>query len=147
MTPEQTRGENDRIGAQTDVWGLGVILYEMMTKKLPFVGRTSIELYHKINHVDPIPPRKLNSQVSKEVEGIILKAMSKEIEDRYPSAKAMADDIERYLDGEEVIFREPPLYLKQLRRWFRQNKWLVLVAALAILFGWLCGWYLLSKVK
>lgn len=147
MAPEQTRGENDRIGAHTDVWGLGIILYEMVTKKLPFVGRTSIELYHKINHVDPTPTRKINPQIPKEVDGIIFKAIAKEIEDRYPTAKAMADDIEKYLDGEEVIIHETPLYWRCFRRWFRQNKWLVVVAILAVLFGWLCGWYLLSTVK
>ena len=147
MAPEQTRGENERIGTQTDVWGLGVILYEMLTKKLPFVGRSSIELYHKINHDEPISPRKLNPQISREVEYIIMKGMAKEIEDRYSSAKAMADDIEKYLDGEELVFHETPLYWRRFRRWFRSNKWLVMVAILAVLFGWLCGWYLLSTAK
>jgi predicted Ser/Thr protein kinase len=147
MSPEQTRGENDRIAAHTDVWGLGVILYEMLTKKLPFVGRSSIELYHKINHAEPLPPRKLNAQISREVEYIVMRAMAKEIEDRYTCAKAMADDIEKYLDGEEIVIRESPLYWRQFRRWFRSNKWLVLIAVLAVLFGWLCGWYLLSTAK
>lgn len=147
MSPEQTRGENDKINATTDVWGLGIILYEMTTRRLPFIGRTSIELYHKINHEEPIPPRKINSQIPKEIEYITLKAMAKELEERYPSAKAMADDVERYLDGEQLVFRDTHIYWRRLRRWFRHNKWLILIAGLAIVLGWLFGWYLLSVFK
>ena len=147
MAPEQTRGENQKIGPLTDIWALGVILYEMVTKKLPFVGRSSIELYHKINHAEPVSPRKIHPEIPREIEYIIAKAMAKEAEDRYPSAEAMANDVEKYLDGEEISFRDTPLYWKKFRRWFRHNKWLVLVAILAVLFGWLCGWYLLSTAS
>ena len=144
MAPEQTRGENDRIGVQTDIWALGVVLYEMLTKRLPFIGRSSIELYHKINHAEPAPPRKLVTGLPREIEYITMKALSKEPEERYPSAEAMAEDIEKYLEGEELVMHDPPRWLKMLRRWFRYNKWLVVIAAMAILLGWLCGWYLLS---
>ena len=144
MAPEQTRGENDRIGAQTDIWALGVVLYEMLTKKLPFIGRSSIELYHKINHAEPIPPRKITPSLPREVEYITMKALAKEPEERYSSAESMAEDIEKYLEGEELVMRNPPRWWKMLRRWFRYNKWLVVIAGLAILLGWLCGWYLLS---
>jgi serine/threonine protein kinase len=144
MAPEQTRGENDKIGPQTDVWGLGMILYEMLTRRLPFVGRSSIELYHKINHEEPIPPRRINPQVPREIEYVTLKAMAKEPEDRYLTAKFLADDVERYLDGEELVIREHSIHWRRFRRWYRNNRWLLLIATLAVLLGWLCGWYLLS---
>lgn len=144
MAPEQTRGENDKIGPATDVWGLGIILYEMITRRLPFVGKSSIELYHKINHEEPVPPRKINPQIPKEIEYITLKAVAKELEDRYKTAKEIADDVEKYLDGEQLVFRDPPIYWRRFRRWFRHNKWLLFVASMAVLLGWLCGWYLLS---
>ncbi len=147
MAPEQTRGENDRINVATDIWALGVMLYEMTTKKLPFTGRSSIELYHKINHSEPVSPKKVIPTVPREIDYITLKAMSKEMEDRYKSANQMADDLEKYLDGQPIAMHQVPLWLKPVTRWLRINKWLILVAFFAILLGWLCGWTLLSYLK
>lgn len=147
MSPEQTRGDNDKIGPCTDIWALGVMFYELTAKQLPFIGRTSIELYHKINYNEPIPVRKLNPSIPRELEYIALKAMEKDPQERYASAEAMANDIEKYLDGEKIVIQEYPLWFKLLRRWFRHNKWLLFAAVIAILLGWLCGWYLLSQIN
>ncbi len=145
MAPEQTRGDNHLITPRTDVWGMGIILYEMVTKKLPFVGRSSIELYHKINNQEPVPPGKIVPQLPRELDYIVLKAIAKDPQDRYASAEAMADDIEKYLDGQEVVMKEAPLWLRRLRRFFRRHKGFLLVAILAILLGWFCGWYIMNK--
>lgn len=147
MAPEQTRGENDKIGPQTDIWALGVLLYEMVTKRLPFTGRSSIELYHKINHDDPMPPHKLINNVPKEIEYIINKAMAKEPEDRYIDCEQMADDIEKYLDGQPINMNEAPMWCRKLQRWFRHNHWLVIVGILAMMLGCLCALYLFRHLK
>ena len=99
MAPEQTRGENHSIRATTDIWGIGVILYEMITKKLPFVGRSSIELYHKINNLDPIPPSKINPLLTRELDYIVLRCISKDVEDRFASAEILATYLENYEVG------------------------------------------------
>ncbi|BBM86803.1 serine/threonine protein kinase [Candidatus Uabimicrobium amorphum] len=147
MAPEQTRGENHSIRATTDIWGVGVILYEMITKKLPFVGRSSIELYHKINNLDPIPPSKINPLLTRELDYIVLRCISKDVEDRFPSAEALATYIENYLDGKPIAIRETPMWWRKLRRFFKRHKWFILVAISAIILGWACGWYLLTKIR
>lgn len=148
MAPEQTRGDNDKIGPQTDIWGLGIVLYEMITKKLPFVGRSSIELYHKINHSEPIPPKKLIPTLPKEIDYIITRAMAKEVEDRYQSAELMAEDIEKYLDGEDIVMKNPPMWVKKLRRWYRNNKWILFISIIAIfLAGYVVGTYLENNMN
>jgi serine/threonine protein kinase/formylglycine-generating enzyme required for sulfatase activity len=92
MAPEQVRGETHRLDARTDLWSLGVILYEMLTGKRPFSGRGQ-ELYDAILHRDPEPPRRVNSAVPRELERICLKCLAKRMSDRYPTAAALAEDL------------------------------------------------------
>jgi serine/threonine protein kinase len=82
MPPEQARGDVD-IGPQADVYALGVILYEMLTLKLPFHGETTMEVYHKILEEEPTPPRKHDSRVNADINTIILKAIEKDLTRRY----------------------------------------------------------------
>lgn len=117
MSPEQTTGEKEVTG-QSDIYSLGVILYEILAGRYPFNGSTLVELYHKIVNDDPVPPRKINRKVDKDLEIICLKCMEKVPEMRYVSAKELADDLENYLKGEAISARRSsPVY-----RWGRKIK-------------------------
>ena len=104
MPPEQARGDVD-LDHRADVYALGVILYELLTLKLPFHGETTMEVYHKILEEDPLPPRKHDSRVDKDVNTIVLKAMDKDCARRYQTAQDLAEDIQRYLDGDPIKAR------------------------------------------
>ena len=118
MSPEQTR-EALNIGASSDQYSLGVVLYRLLTKTLPFQG-TAERLIHDICHSPPPKPQSLDRTIPVDLETICLKAMDKEIEGRYPSAGAMADDLFRWLRGEPIKAR-PIGWPERLTRWARKN--------------------------
>ncbi|HZU98551.1 MAG TPA: protein kinase, partial [Planctomycetota bacterium] len=118
MPPEQAKGDND-IDQRADVYALGVILYELLTLKLPFHGETTMEVYRKILEEDPLPPKHHDSRIPLDIQTICLKAMDREPARRYQTAKDLADDIKRFLDGEPIVAR--PLNVVQ-RVWRRARK-------------------------
>ena len=87
MAPEQVRGESHRLDGRTDIWGLGVILYRMLTGQRPFDGRCTEEIFDDILHREPVPPRQRDRTVPKELERICLKCLSKRMTDRYATAR------------------------------------------------------------
>ncbi|MCA8924392.1 MAG: tetratricopeptide repeat protein, partial [Planctomycetes bacterium] len=131
MPPEQARGDVT-IDHRADVYALGVILYELLTLKLPFHGETTMEVYHKILEDEPIPPRKHDSRIDRDVNTIVLKAMEKEVPTRYASALELAEDIQRYLNGDPIKAR-PLGPVGRLIKKAKKNKPLVLVIAGTIL--------------
>ncbi len=94
MSPEQARGEP--IDARTDVFALGVVLYQMVTGRLPFEGRTAVALMHSIVHNEPAALHAIRHDVPLEVERIILRALEKQREKRYQSAAAVLEDLKTY---------------------------------------------------
>jgi predicted Ser/Thr protein kinase len=109
MSPEQVKGQHDSVGPRTDVYALGVILYEMIVGEVPFSGENPMELYHNIASEDVELPTLRQSRIPQDLETICLVAMSKEIAARYESAQALADDLGRFLSNRPIEARRPGL--------------------------------------
>ncbi len=106
----------------TDVYGLGAIFYELLTARPPFRAATVPETVVAVLERDPIPPRELSPEVPKELETICLKCLEKSPSDRYASAAAVADELDRYLQGEVI---DATTLIPRLRRWNRREPELV----------------------
>jgi tetratricopeptide (TPR) repeat protein len=139
MAPEQTRSRADSINAATDVYGLGAILYELLTGKPPFEGDTFASILAKVESEPPIAPRKINPELSADLEAICLKCLEKQASRRYQSASELEADLQRFLDDIPVLARRPGP-AENLLRWVNRNRavtaaTLITIAALAIGLG------------
>jgi eukaryotic-like serine/threonine-protein kinase len=128
MSPEQARGDVGKVDRRTDVYGLGAVLYEMLSGEPPFTGDVS-SIVHQVIHVEPRTLRKLVPAVPRDLETICLRAMDKEPSRRYPSAQEMAVDLRRYLRGEPILARRANIVAKSWR-WLRRRP---MVAAVMLL--------------
>jgi len=115
MAPEQARGDLARIGAPTDVYSLGVTLFELLCGGPPFQDENLYELMKRVVEEDPVRVRTLNPEVDADLETIVMRSLEKDPARRYPSALALAEDLDRYLAGEPVAARSPglPYHLKK----------------------------------
>jgi serine/threonine-protein kinase len=130
MAPEQAAGRPDRVGERSDVYGLGAILYEILTGRPPFAGENTHALLQKVVQEEPAAPRQRVPSTPAALEAVCLKALTKDPAGRYASAKELAQDVERWLADEPVTAcREP--WRARLGRWRRRHP--ALVGALAVL--------------
>ncbi len=134
MSPEQACGDLDRLGPRSDVYSLGATLYCLLTGKPPFEGDDVGEILRKVQRGDFVPPRQLESSLDAALEAVCLKAMANQPGDRYPSCRALADDVERWMADEPVSAWAEP-WTRKLSRWLTRHRTGVTGAAAAVLAG------------
>src|SRR5262249_14020463 len=128
MSPEQAQGQRGLVDHRTDIYALGMSLYELVTLRPAFSGQTREEVLAQLATEDPIAPRRLNQTVPIELETIILKSLAKRPEERYASAQELADDLRRFLEDKPILARRPSL-AEKFRKWARRHKGLMRGAA------------------
>jgi serine/threonine protein kinase/lipopolysaccharide biosynthesis regulator YciM len=150
MSPEQALAKRVVIDHRTDVYSLGVTLYELLSLRPAFGGRDREELLRQVAFEEPLRPRRIDRAIPAELETIVLKAMEKNPAERYATAQELADDLRRWLDGQLIRARRPTL-VQQAGKWLRRHPALVrstmalvLLAALASATG---AWLLWQKEK
>jgi serine/threonine protein kinase/WD40 repeat protein len=127
MAPERFRGDS---GTGSDVYGLGVTLYELLTLRPAFDDGDRARLIDHIQHTDPPPPRSVDAKIPRDLETIVLKAMAKHPADRYVSARALAEDLERFLQDRTILARRSSVS-ERLWRWCKRNPLVAALNALA----------------
>jgi len=137
MAPEQASARNAEVGPLSDVYALGVILYEMLAGRIPFRGPTIVETLDLIRTREPVAPTQLQPNVPRDLETICLKCLQKDPKKRYEAAGALAEDLRRFLNNEPILAR-PVGRIERTWRWCRRNPRLAAMgAAIAlIVFFW-----------
>src|SRR6266480_5793238 len=139
MAPEQAKGNNTRVTSATDVYGLGAVLYHLLTGHPPFAGGTTYETIRLLLETEPRQPRLWNLKIDRDLSAICLKCLEKNPQHRYPSALALAEDLERWLKFQPIRARRTGVF-GHGKKWVRRNPTVALLilslAALAAAIGW-----------
>lgn len=131
MSPEQARGDTRNLDRRTDVYALGATLFELLAGRAPFVSHSQAEVLIKVLTDEPPPLRALQPRLPIDLETLVMKCLQKEPAQRYASARALAEDLQRYLNGEPIAGKRSSL-LYRLRRRARKHRATVTVGAVAL---------------
>ncbi len=132
MAPEQARGEAHRVDARTDVWGLGATLFDLLAGRPPFAEKEPLALLRRLAHDEAPRLRSVRRAAPRELEAIVTRCLQREPAQRYPSALALAEDLERWLDGSPVRAR-PPSAVYRLRKLLARHPLAATLSVLAVL--------------
>ncbi|MBX9790137.1 MAG: protein kinase [Pirellulales bacterium] len=147
MSPEQAAGDRVLLDHRTDIYSLGVTLYELLTLEPAFADSQRQVLLRKIIEDDPPAPRAHDAKIPRELETIVLKTIAKSPADRYATAEALADDLQRWLDDQPIVARRPTL-LERAARWRRRHRGVMRAAVgflLLALLGLLVSTLLIAR--
>jgi TolB-like protein/Tfp pilus assembly protein PilF len=139
MAPEQAVGNNAAVSSATDVYGLGAVLYQLLTGQPPFAGGTTYETIKLLLDTEPRLPRLLNPKIDRDLSTICLKCLEKDPKRRYSSALALAEDLERWLKHEPIQARRTGVFARG-QKWVRRNPTSALLAASLIALAAAAGW-------
>jgi serine/threonine protein kinase/predicted Zn-dependent protease len=139
MAPEQAAGETAKVSKATDVYGLGAVLYQLLTGQPPFAGGTTYETIKLLLDTEPRQPRLLNPKIDRDLSTICLKCLEKDPQRRYSSALALTEDLEHWLRHEPISARHTGI-LTHSRKWVRRNPSSALLAASLIALAATAGW-------
>jgi serine/threonine protein kinase/Tfp pilus assembly protein PilF len=139
MAPEQAAGDNATLTSATDVYGLGAVLYQLLTGHPPFTGGTTYQTIKLLLDTEPREPRLLNPKVDRELSTICLKCLEKDPKRRYSSALALAEDLEHWLKHEPICAKRSGFFT-HVRKWVRRNPTSALLVASLIALAATMGW-------
>src|SRR5436305_5713285 len=134
MAPEQAAGNNTAVSSNTDVYGLGAVLYQLLTGQPPFAGGTTYETIKLLLDSEPRQPHLLNPKIDRDLSTISLKCIEKDPSRRYASALALAEDLERWLKHEPIRARRTGIFARG-RKWVRRNPTIAIMAALVLILS------------
>jgi serine/threonine-protein kinase len=134
MAPEQAVGNNAGVTGATDIYGLGAVLYQLLTGNPPFAGGTTYETVRLVLDAEPRQPRLLNPKIDRDLNTICLKCLEKDPRRRYASALALAEDLERWLKHQPIRARRTGLVTRG-RKWVRRNPSIAVMAAMLLVLA------------
>ncbi len=134
MSPEQALAKHGLVDHRTDVYSLGATLYELLTLRLAVDGQDREEILWKITFEEPTPPRRLTRTIPPELETILLKAMEKNPDERYATAKELADDLHRFLEDRPIVAKRPN-FVQRLVKWSKRHQAVMVTTCLFLLLA------------
>ncbi len=144
MSPEQVTGKRTGLDARTDIFSLGIVLYEMLTLQRPFIGDSETQIAEQIDRWDPPVADKMRSHCPRDLAVIAEKAMQKAKAQRYPTMAAFAEDLRRFLADEPILAKPTSVWMRA-RKWMRRHPTIAATATLVTVGGVVSGWLALRN--